>query len=166
MGYSYADNGTKVSTSHVAGKDVYAFLELFLNRFPKYADAPFHLAAESYGGTYAPNIASIIFNENKMLALAPTPRIKRINLASVMLANGLTDPYVQMGAVADYACEGPYPVYDDPNGPECAALRSKEPVCQRMIKSCYKFNSRLTCVPAALYCNVQLFGPLMRESSS
>ena len=163
VGYSYADNGTTVSSSPVAGKDVYAFLELFLNRFPKYADLPFHLAAESYGGTYAPNIANVIYKENKKRATAPTPGIKEINLESVMLANGLTDPYVQMGAVADFACEGPYPVYDDPNGPECTSLRGKQSTCQSLIKTCYKYNSRLTCAPAAWYC-ASLYRPLLRES--
>jgi len=67
-----------------------------------------------------------------------------------------------MGAVADYACDGPYPVYNDTEGPECTSLRSKIPTCQRLIKSCYDYNSKLTCVPAALYCNSQLFGPLMQ----
>lgn len=164
VGYSYADDGTTVSTSPVAGEDVYAFLEIFLNRFPEYSKQPFHIAAESYGGTYAPNFASVIHRENKKLALAPTPKLKHINLSSVVLANGLTDPYVQMASVPDYACDGPYPVYDDPQGPQCQALRSKIPTCQRLIKSCYQFNSRLTCVPAFLYCNTQLYGPLMRAS--
>jgi cathepsin A (carboxypeptidase C) len=86
-------------------------LELFLNRFPKYAKLPFHLAAESYGGTYAPNIANIIYSKNKELSFAPVPSLTTINLASVILANGLTDAYTQMGSVADYACNGPYPVY-------------------------------------------------------
>jgi len=162
VGFSYADDGTTVSTSPVAGKDVYAFLELFLNRYPKYAKAPFHIAAESYGGTYAPNFASVIFKENQQLALAPRPTIKHINLASVILANGLTDPYIQMASVPDYVCDGPYPVYDDPEGPQCQALRTKVPTCQRLVKSCYNFDSRFTCVPANVYCNSQLFGPLMQ----
>jgi cathepsin A (carboxypeptidase C) len=162
VGFSYADDGTTVSSSPVAGKDVYAFLELFLNRFPKYSTQPFHLAAESYGGTYAPNFANTIYKANKELQLTPNANLKHINLASVILANGLTDAYTQMGSVADYACDGPYPVYDDPEGPQCYALRSKIPTCQRLIKSCYQFNSKFTCVPAVLYCNSQLFGPLMR----
>lgn len=162
VGYSYAEDGTTVSTSPVAGKDVYAFLELFLNRYPQYSKAPFHIAAESYGGTYAPNFANIIFKANKELQVAPNPKLKHINLASVVLANGLTDPYTQMGSVADYVCDGPYPVYDDPDGPQCAALRSKIPTCQRLIKACYNFNSKFTCVPATAYCNSQLFGSLMR----
>jgi len=164
VGYSYADGGTTVDSSPVAGKDVHAFLELFLNRFPQYSEKPFHIAAESYGGTYAPNIAKVIHDANKQLAVAPTPGLKHINLASIILANGLTDPYIQMASVPDYACNGPFPVLD-PEGPECKALRTKIPVCQQLIKACYRFSSRLTCVPAQLYCNTQLFTPLMGTSN-
>ncbi|CCM06004.1 uncharacterized protein FIBRA_08247 [Fibroporia radiculosa] len=167
VGFSYAEDGTSVNTSPVAGKDVYAFLELFLGHFPKYSQAPFHIAAESYGGTYAPNIASIIHAENKALAQtqaqnAAAASLVHINLASIMLGNGLTDPYIQSASVPDWACEGPYAVYDDPNGSECEALRAKVPTCQRLTKSCYDFNSRLTCVPALLYCGSQIMGPLLQ----
>ena len=48
VGYSYGDSS--VNTSPVIGQDVYAFMELFIKRFPQYAEQPFHLAAESYGG--------------------------------------------------------------------------------------------------------------------
>jgi cathepsin A (carboxypeptidase C) len=58
VGYSCAENGNTVSASPVAGEHVYAFLELILNRFAKYAHAPFHIAAESYGGIYCPASSS------------------------------------------------------------------------------------------------------------
>ena len=154
-----------MSNTPAAGKDVYAFLELFLNRFSEYSTQPFHIAAESYGGIYAPNFASVIYKANKNLALVPNPRVKHINLASVILANGLTDPYAQLGSVPDYACSGPYPIYDDPEGPECMALRAKVPTCQRLIKTCYQFHSKFTCVPANIYCNTQIFASVIRASS-
>ena len=167
VGYSYVEDGSTVNTSPVAGKDVYAFLELFLSRFPEYASLPFHLAAESYGGTYAPNIASVIYNENKKAPLATSSDainpLVRINLASVMLGNGMTDNYIQMASIPDYLCEGPYPIYDDPEGPQCQALRTKVPICQKLAKACYNYNSRFVCVPAALYCTSQLYGPIQRE---
>ncbi|KAG0698708.1 Alpha/Beta hydrolase protein [Suillus ampliporus] len=163
VGYSYSEDGSTVNTSPVAGKDVYAFMELFLSRFPEYSTQPFHIAAESYGGTYAPNIANVIYTENKQIPLAPTPGLIKINLASVILGNGMTDNYVQMASIPDYLCEGPYPIYDDPQGAQCTALRSKVPTCQRLIKSCHDFNSRLTCVPAALYCNAQLYAPIQQS---
>jgi cathepsin A (carboxypeptidase C) len=164
VGFSYTDDGSTVNTSPVAGQDVHAFMQLFLTRFPEYASLPFHLAAESYGGTYAPNIANVVYKKNKELAAgkAGTQSSVNVNLASVILANGLTNPYIQMGSIADYVCDGPFPVYPDPEGPQCEALRAKIPTCQRLIQSCYNFNSKFTCVPAVLYCNSQLFGPLMR----
>lgn len=154
-----------MSSSPVAGKDVYAFLEMFLHRFPKYAKAPFHIAAESYGGTYAPNFASIIFKQNKDLVTTRNPNLIRINLASIVLANGLTDPYVQAGSVPDYVCDGPYPVYP-PDHPQCASLRTKVSTCQRLIKTCYNTNSKFVCLSATVYCNTQIMGPLMRKTIS
>ncbi|KZS93183.1 peptidase S10, serine carboxypeptidase [Sistotremastrum niveocremeum HHB9708] len=158
VGYSYSSDGSTINTTPVAAVDVWAFLELFLARFSKYSKVPFHIAAESYGGTYAPNIASVIHKKNKEFSLAPSPGRPKINLSSVILANGLTEPYTQFGKVAEYACEGPYPVWDDPNGPECTSLRGKTPTCQRLINACYNYDSRFTCVPAALYCWSQLYG--------
>lgn len=162
VGFSYASEGTTVTTTPLAGKDVYAFMELFLTRFPQYAAAPFHIAAESYGGMYAPVIASVVHAENKA-ARASAQGLVHINLDSVILANGLTNPYVQMASVPDWACDGPYAVYK-PDAPECEALRAKVPTCQRMLKSCEDYDSRLTCVPALLYCNSQIIGPLARAS--
>ena len=167
VGYSYSSDGSEVNNTPVAAEDVYAFLELFLARYPEFSSAPFHLAAESYGGTYAPHIASVIHAKNAELESAsvnaPTPAPKHINLASVILANGQTDPRTQMASVPDYLCNGPFPIYADPEGPECTAIRAKVPTCQRLITSCYNFNSRFTCVPAGLYCNSQIMGPIIRE---
>lgn len=167
VGYSYSSDGSGVNNTPVAAEDVYAFLELFFSRYPEYADAAFHIAAESYGGTYAPHIASVIHQKNIELKSAsfnaPTPAPKHINLASVVLANGQTEPRTQMASVPDYACNGPFPIYDDPEGPQCVALRSKVPTCQRLISGCYNYNSKLTCVPAILYCYSQIMGPLQRE---
>lgn len=38
-------------------EDAYQFLQGFLERFPQYADKPFWIAGESYGGHYVPNLA-------------------------------------------------------------------------------------------------------------
>ncbi|OJA18680.1 hypothetical protein AZE42_08631, partial [Rhizopogon vesiculosus] len=89
-GYSYSNDGTNINSSPVAGKDVYAFMELFLSRFPEYSTQPFHIAAESYGGTIAPHIANVIYTENKKIPVASSGLVK-INLASVILGNGMTD---------------------------------------------------------------------------
>ncbi|EGO03578.1 hypothetical protein SERLA73DRAFT_175099 [Serpula lacrymans var. lacrymans S7.3] len=163
VGFSYSEDGSSVNTTPVAGKDVYAFMQLFLSRFPEYSTLPFHVAAESYGGQYAPHIASVIHNENKQIPFAPTPGLIKVNLESIIMGNGITDSYVQFASIPEYLCEGPYPIFSDPDGPECTALRSKVPTCQRLIKACYDYNNRLTCVPAALYCNSQLYAPIQQS---
>jgi cathepsin A (carboxypeptidase C) len=143
VGYSYAKDGSTVNTTPVAALDVWTFLELFLIRHPKYAKAPFHIAAESYGGTYAPNIASVIRKKNQEQPFAPSPSRLRINLDSIIIGNGLTDPYVQFGSIPDFACTGPYPVFEG-NSFQCSSLYSKASTCQSLTKACYNFNSRLT----------------------
>jgi cathepsin A (carboxypeptidase C) len=143
VGYSYAKDGSIVNTTPVAAVDVWAFLELFLTRHPKYAKVPFHIAAESYGGTYAPNIASVIHKKNQEVSFAPSPAKPRINLDSVIIGNGLSDPYIQFGSVPDYACTGPYPVFEAGSF-QCSSLRFRAAACERMIKACYSFNSKLT----------------------
>ncbi|GFZ51462.1 carboxypeptidase C [Saitozyma sp. JCM 24511] len=150
VGYSYADSG-EVNNSPAAAEDVYAFLILFISQFTEYAKQDFHIAGESYAGTYIPNIASVIYSNNLALQVAPTPGLPQLNFKSVMIGNGLTDPYHQFGSVPDWACEGDYAVYD-PAGSECAALRGKVPRCQSLVSGCYRTKSRFACVPAALYC--------------
>ncbi len=160
VGYSYSDDGSTVNSTPAAAIDVYAFLELFLTHFKEYASAPFHIAAESYGGTYAPQFANFIYHKNKELEQTSTTDLVRINLASLILGNGHTDPYIQFASVPSFACEGPYPIYDDPNGPDCEALRSRVPVCQRLVKDCYDNGSRIACAPAGYYCASQLWAAL------
>jgi cathepsin A (carboxypeptidase C) len=48
VGFSYSSDGSTTSNSLAAAKDVRAFLELFLTRFPDYAKTDIHIAAESY----------------------------------------------------------------------------------------------------------------------
>ncbi|CAE7076121.1 unnamed protein product [Rhizoctonia solani] len=161
VGYSYSKDGD-VKTSPVAAEDVWSFLELFVNRFPEYSGS-LHISGESYGGTYLPNIAHVIHTKNKEIktraaqGLLPDNKVKVLHLESVLIGNGLTEPHTQFASVPEYACDGPYPVFDT-NGPQCTSLRAKVPTCQRLIKSCYDYNNRLSCVPAALYCWSQMFG--------
>ncbi|KAF9041173.1 Alpha/Beta hydrolase protein [Rhodocollybia butyracea] len=143
VGYSYSENGNSVNTSPVAGKDVYAFLELFFKRFPEYS-----------------TLLSILLLRVTVV-LMPLTLLVHINLASVILANGLTNPYVQMGSIPDWRAKGPM-----------LSMTTQVDLSVRLfvprfllINSCYSFNSRLTCVPALLYCNSQLLGPLMRNHS-
>ncbi|KAJ7816126.1 Alpha/Beta hydrolase protein [Mycena leptocephala] len=153
------EDGTVFTSHNPYAVDVYAFLQLFVKRFEDYATRPFHLAAESYGGHYAPNIASIVHRKNKQLAQAPSSGLRRINLQSVMLGNALTDPLIQMPSVVGYACDGPFAVFDT-NSRQCRDLRSRAPICERMIKACYALDNTATCSPATFYCWYSLWSIL------
>ena len=156
VGYSYTDDGSIIDSSTAAAKDVYTFLQLFLEKYPEYANVPFHVAAESYGGTYGPHIAAEIYRRNKVLPSGA----KRINLASVILANGHTDSKIQFASIPDYICDGPYALFKS-DGPECRAWREKVSTCERLVQTCYDFDTPLTCVPADWYCWDEVWGPLL-----
>jgi cathepsin A (carboxypeptidase C) len=50
VGFSYSESGNGVSITTDAAADVYAFLQLFLAAYPKYAELDFHVTGESYAG--------------------------------------------------------------------------------------------------------------------
>ncbi|KAG2356825.1 peptidase S10 serine carboxypeptidase [Suillus spraguei] len=114
-----------------------------------------------YGGIYGPNIANVIYTQNQQLRLSPDATIVKINLASIMLGNGMTENYVQMASIPDYLCQGPYPIYD-PNGAQCADLRARVLRCQNLIKVCRESNTRWTCANAVSYC-FKLYNPIQQS---
>ncbi|KAE8234884.1 hypothetical protein CF326_g51 [Tilletia indica] len=161
VGYSYSDDGRTVNNSQDSAADVYAFLQLFFQKFPELGKKDFHVAAESYGGHYAPNIASVIHKNNKAVKAndVSAAAAVHINLASVVIGNGLTEPYVQFASVFDYACspENKYRLFD-PKSSTCASLQQKAKTCQGLIGQCQKYNSQLVCTPATLYCWGSMYG--------
>ncbi|GAA5938571.1 S10 family peptidase [Sporobolomyces koalae] len=158
VGYSYG--GKAVSNSHDTAVDIYAFFQLFYEKFPKFKSNAFHISGESYAGTYLPNIASVIhnFNQNK-----PTPSAVTIPLESVLIGNGLTDAYTQFASVPEWSCDkggNPYgPIFDEQT---CASIKGKIGTCQRLTQYCYNSPSRFTCVPATLSC-WQVAGPIQQS---
>ncbi|QPG76520.1 carboxypeptidase C [Brettanomyces nanus] len=150
VGYSYSSQS--VSNTVAAGKDVYAFLELFFQQFPEYLNLPFHMAAESYGGHYIPSFASEILSHPD----------RSFNLTSVMIGNGLTDPLNQYPEYETMACtyeNGYKPVLDETS---CQSMSDSLPRCLSMIESCYNSESIFSCVPASIYCNNGQLGPYQK----
>ncbi|KAG8715622.1 hypothetical protein FRC08_010334 [Ceratobasidium sp. 394] len=148
VGYSYSTSSHIVDTTKEAAKDFYAFMQLFLTRFPEYSQQPFHVLAESYGGQYAPNFANYVNRQNKAQAFVTSHQ--HINLESVVIVNGLVSPEIQGEMAPEYACRGPYAFWDD-NGKHCAKLRSRVPRMHELMQMCRDFQTPLTCVPAGIY---------------
>ncbi|CAO1628133.1 unnamed protein product [Sympodiomycopsis kandeliae] len=160
VGYSYSENGDDVNNTPAAAEDVYAFLQLFLQKYSQYAKKPFHIAGESYGGTYIPHMASVIHKNNKQLSKQADSSRVHINLESIAIGNGLTEPKTQFASIPEFACstENPYAIFKNGSS-TCLALEQKAKTCESLIDSCYKYNNRLTCLPASLYCWSNLYGP-------
>ncbi|KAG7827867.1 hypothetical protein KL920_004117 [Ogataea angusta] len=150
VGFSYSSKS--VSNTVAAGKDVYAFLELFYQQFPHLLKNDFHIAGESYGGHYIPVFASEIL----------THADRSFNLTSVLIGNGLTDPLNQYPFYERMACstDGGYePTLDES---ECEGMLDTLPRCLSLIESCYSSQSVFSCVPASIYCNNAQLGPFQK----
>ncbi|KAF9326742.1 hypothetical protein BG006_009872 [Podila minutissima] len=156
VGFSYGDT---VSNTFTAAKDVYALLQVFFKEFPEYQRLDFHVAGESYAGHYIPAIGQEINTQNKLMStpLHRPPGIQHINLASLLIGNGLTDPKVQYEYYPEMACRNSYgPVLDDAT---CNKMAEAYPACADLIQSCYDTNSVFRCLPAAAYCNKEMIAP-------
>jgi hypothetical protein len=159
VGFSYFSNSSRtssnfgaaqdypVSTSEEAAFDVYAFLQLFYSHFPGTKASEFHIAAESYGGHYAPHIGKVIWEKNKEVEVQQKktgtkisrPRFEdrfNIPLTSIILADAITEPLSQWASMPEYYCNGPYPIWNR-NSKECAKLKEKAEICLDLIKKCY-----------------------------
>lgn len=164
VGYSYS-KGESVTTTEAAAEDVYAFMQLLYSKMPHLRDLDFHVAAESYGGRYAPVIGSRIHAGNKKLHksasdLAPANNLVHIPLTSLLIGNGLSEPRTQFPSIPDFSCKpSPTAIFNEAT---CADLRNRAPTCQRLLGYCYDNPSRLTCTPSLLYC-WQMAGPIQNS---
>ncbi|CAE7171922.1 unnamed protein product [Rhizoctonia solani] len=150
VGYSYSTSDHLVDTTWEAAKDFYAFLQLFLRRFPQYSERPFHVLSESYGGQYAPNFANYANRRNKANRALAHPKYQHINLQSVLIVNGMVSPRIQAETNPDFACSGPYAFWDN-DGPHCKMLRSRIPRLRQLFEQCKDFETPLTCIPAVIF---------------
>ncbi|KAF8713678.1 peptidase S10 family, partial [Rhizoctonia solani] len=148
VGYSY-NTGPEVTDSFVAAEDMWSFLQLFYKRFGQYA-GELHVAGESYAGTYVPHIANAIWKNNRKLG--KSDELVKVNLTSILIGNGLTNPSYQLPVLYDWWCgKGKWPVYDQ-DSEVCKQLARDIPVCQRLLKSCEDYGSDIVCGTAGLFC--------------
>ncbi|PHH69653.1 hypothetical protein CDD82_7618 [Ophiocordyceps australis] len=149
VGFSHSSGN--VDSTVAAGRDVYALLSLFFSEFPEYASQDFHIAGESYAGHYIPIFATeILAHEDR-----------NINLKSVLIGNGLTDPLTQYRYYRPMGCgEGGYPAVL--NETTCQTMDEALPRCETLIQACYDSEFSLPCVAATSFCNNALIGPYQK----
>lgn len=149
VGYSYSDDPRdKIDNTYAAGRDVYVFLELFFRKFPQFADKPFHIAGESYGGHYVPEFAYEILQHPERL----------FNLLSIMIGNGITDPKVQWPYYQPMACGlGGQPAVL--NNTQCRQMQNKTEACLALVDLCYEYPNDLVCQLPGPVCMDTFLGP-------
>jgi cathepsin A (carboxypeptidase C) len=142
VGYSYGNNGA--NTTVAATEQVYIFLQLFYQKFPKYKDLEFHVIGESYGGHYVPAIGKIINDKNKQ------GKDRNINLKSIGIGNGLTNYFIQYQFYPVMACNSTYPPVLAQS--TCNSMVQSMPKCKSMLAECNKNKNIELCANATTYC--------------
>ncbi|PVF96677.1 peptidase S10 serine carboxypeptidase [Serendipita vermifera] len=156
VGYSYGDKVPIPSTAPQAARDVHAFLTIWFETFTKFKGRGFHFAGESYGGRYIPVYASHIWDRNQVAASeGRTP----INLQSVMIGNGWTNPGLLYGSYYDMLCKNSTitPFYTIQ---ACSELVHTAAECEKKVKdNCGRNYNPYDCRAAFRYCEAELQEP-------
>ncbi|KAK4331545.1 putative serine carboxypeptidase [Rhodotorula toruloides] len=180
VGFSYGDKGDRgIYSTEAAAVDVYAFLQIFFETFAsKFGNSEFFIAGESFGGRYIPVFADYILKQNQLAeSCVPTILLMRlmigrkglrnINLVSIMIGNGFTNPLTQYASYYPTVCTNQtgYGPYVSPR--ECRKMREALPRCQSLVRSCWDdlHNSAL-CVSASVYCETRLTSPYFATGRS
>ncbi|GAA6031670.1 hypothetical protein JCM8097_001925 [Rhodosporidiobolus ruineniae] len=158
VGFSYGDKGApKVWTTEAAAEDFYAFLHIFFETFAgKYGNSDLHIAGESYAGRYLPVFADYIVKQNEK---AEANGVKKINLKSVLIGNGFTNPLIQYESYLPALCTselgGPYV---DEAG--CRKMQEAWPRCKRLMEACWGTSRASSlCMSAYRFCETRMTAP-------
>lgn len=129
----------------MVGEDMYHFLQAFFEKHTEYQNREFFVFGESYGGHYAPAVASRIHKGNQ------AKEGIFINLKGVGVGNGLTDPVIQYSYYPAMAMNNTYGV-KAVTEEQYQRMVDDVPRCQNLARFC-QFNHS-TCETAYTYCNL------------
>ncbi|KAL5703439.1 hypothetical protein ACHQM5_028529 [Ranunculus cassubicifolius] len=132
VGFSYSNTTSDYNTTTDlrTAQDSYTFMVKWLERFPWYKNCDFHIAGESYGGFYVPELADLIV-QNNLHAHASS----RIKLRGIMVGNGMinfkTDQrgiyeyFWSHALISDETYEGLIKTCVDSNSLECSMFQQR-----------------------------------------
>ncbi|KZP12484.1 serine carboxypeptidase [Athelia psychrophila] len=160
VGFSYGTES--VGTSEAAAADVWSFMQIFLkdSRFSKYANASLAIWTESYGGHYGPTFANHFLEQNTGIANGTVTGIN-LNLTTLAIGNGITDPITQYPEYVTYAASNPYyPLVSSDNIAAGNVSVYGTGNCLDQITACNNGGSDLVCSAAQDYCNGEVLSPM------
>ncbi|KAJ9553951.1 hypothetical protein OSB04_017996 [Centaurea solstitialis] len=100
VGFSYTNTSSDIKQlgDKITAEDSYTFLINWFKRFPQYTSHEFYIAGESYAGHYVPQLAELIFDNNKTIS-----NDNDINFKGFMIGNALLDDETDQTGMVDYA---------------------------------------------------------------
>ncbi|KAJ7086829.1 alpha/beta-hydrolase [Mycena belliarum] len=132
VGFSY---GSHVNSSRTAAYDVYDFLQKFFVLFPNLAGNKFVVSSGSYGGVYVPHVATVIHEQNMLVARGRgRPGAIPIHLDALILSNPFTNPSTHFRWLLQYRCMDHH-VF---NSTDCTRLYAELPTCLDSIDLAYE----------------------------
>ncbi|KAH9853076.1 alpha/beta-hydrolase [Lenzites betulinus] len=155
VGTGFSHGETVVGTSQQAAADVWKFLQMFFAdaKFSKYKTADFALWTESYGGHYGPTIAAYILDQNAGIANG-TVNGTAINLKTLGIGDGLTDPLAQYPGYLSYAASNPYhPLVSADTIQKATDAWNRTGGCKDQITQCNNNGNNSVCSNAQEFCN-------------
>lgn len=162
-GASSSPSPSTVGTSIDAAKDVWTFLQIFLNneKFTDLKERELAIWTESYGGHYGPTFAAYFLDQNDAIN-AGTINGTILNLKYLGVGDGLTDPINQYPNYITYAVSNPYyPLVNESTINIAQTNWAKTGGCKDLIEQCNAANgTNAVCSSAQSYCNVQILSPL------
>ena len=131
VGFSSASDASALNET-LTTQQLYFGLQQFFRRWPQYRALDFYIFSESFGGHYAPRLATAVLAGNQR----GEPEIK---LKGLGIGNGWVDPLLQQATYGDYAYShgliGPHQRAEvDQLYAECAkAIKASGPVTSREV---------------------------------
>ncbi|XVE51284.1 hypothetical protein DITRI_Ditri02bG0027600 [Diplodiscus trichospermus] len=98
VGFSYSNTSTDYNKlgDEFTANDAYTFLHKWFLKFPSYRTRTFYIAGESYAGKYVPELAELIYDNNKDPSL-------HIELKGILMGNPETNDAEDWRGLVDYA---------------------------------------------------------------
>ncbi|KAK0535214.1 hypothetical protein OC842_002380 [Tilletia horrida] len=167
VGFSYSRYGVPTNDADQGARDVYAFLRIFLSALPRFAENEFVLAAESYGGRYAPRYAAEMVDRNAEIeqraarAGREVDRSQLVNIKGVAIGNGFSSPSQQLTSSFDMLCSrkggAATPVLSIG---VCKRMEVWKRKCDEILpKYCSDFHPTDECIMHMDACQRELLGP-------
>ncbi|KAJ7629038.1 serine carboxypeptidase, partial [Roridomyces roridus] len=164
VGVGFSHGTETVGTSVEAAQDVWTFLQIFLkdSRFSNLAARDLAIWTESYGGHYGPTFAAYFLQQNAAIKAGTVSGIT-LNLKTLGIGDGLTDPISQYPGYITYAGSNPYhslvsaSVISKAN----TSYNTASTGCKARIQACNAGGSNSVCSAAQSNCNNNILSPLV-----